>query len=494
MGDISADPLAVGDSRLPQLRDAPPLKFHTILLFGLGSVSNGVKSKSLSAFLLLFYNQIMGVSAVWIGTAMAVILIVDGFVDPVIGQISDNFRSRWGRRHPFMYASAIPYAGLFYLVWTPPSGWSDSALLAYMIVTVMLLRSVDTLFEVPAAALAPELSEDYHQRTTLVSFRYFFTYGGGLVLAWVAYTFFLNESASNPQGLFGAIGYQRYALVASIVIALAILISTAGTVSRIPWLKRPPARSLTARLMVREIIETLSNRSLWVANAAGLFTAIATGFIGTLSTYFQIYFWELDASELSYLTIGGIAAAFVGVFLVPRITRSLGKKRAALLMLVVLMIISITPVSLRLLGLLPSNDSPAVLALVVAEVTLIGALTLMTTIAITSMIIDVVEDSEVKTGRRSEGLLVSVDNIVKKAVAGAGVFSAGLVIAFAGMPENARPGQVPADTLETMGLLYVPCIIVIYLGAVLSLLAYRLDESSHEANLQILRDRAASDA
>jgi glycoside/pentoside/hexuronide:cation symporter, GPH family len=107
------------------------------------------------------------------------------------------------------------------------------------------------------------------------------------------------------------------------------------------------------------------------------------------------------------------------------------------------------------------------------------------------MIIDVVEDSEVKTGRRSEGLLVSVDNIVKKSVAGFGVFSAGLVITLAGLPERARPGSVPEEALRDLGLMYIPGVIAIYIGAMLSLAAFRLDQTSHERNLEILRDRAS---
>lgn len=475
----------------PTASTPPPLRFGTMILFGLGSVSNGVKSRSLSAFLLLFYSQILGVPAVWIGSALAIIMVIDGFVDPVIGQISDNFRSKLGRRHPFMYASAVPYAIAFYLVWVPPAGLSDTQLMAYMVTCVIVLRSIDTLFEVPAAALAPELTQDYHQRTTLVSFRYFFTYGGGLLLAWVAYRFFLNESSANPEGLFGEVGYQRYAFFASVVIGISILVSTWGTHSRIPWLKQPPARKLTFRLLVREIIETLANASLWLVNSAGLFTAIATGFIGTISTFFQIYFWGLDSKQLSWIPIGGMVAALIGVVLAPRITKLLGKKRGAMLMLFLLMLVSITPVTLRLLGLLPDNDSPMILMLVVLETSITGGLTLMTTIALTSMIIDVVEDSEVKTGRRSEGLLVSVDNIVKKSVAGFGVFSAGLILTVVGLQEGARPGTVPQEALHEMGLFYIPCVIAIYIGAMLSLAAFRLDEASHERNLDVLRQRAA---
>lgn len=113
-----------------------------------------------------------------------------------------------------------------------------------------------------------------------------------------------------------------------------------------------------------------------------------------------------------------------------------------------------------------------------------GALTLMTSMAITSMIVDVAEDSEIRTARRSEGLLVSLDNVLKTTTAGTGVFSAGLIITVAGMSDKVRPGEVPMAALEQMGLIFVPIIAVIYLGAALSI--FPLDEASHARNLEKL--------
>jgi GPH family glycoside/pentoside/hexuronide:cation symporter len=467
---------------------APPLTHRTMLLYGLGSASNGVKNRSIATFLLLFYSQVMGVPAALIGTALAVTLVIDGLLDPVIGQLSDNLRSRWGRRHPLMYAAAIPCGIIFYLLWTPPDGWSETVLLAYMTVCVVALRFVDTFFEVPASAMAAELSSDYHQRTLLVAYRYFFTFAGGLLLVWAAYRFFLSGDGGDTgtEGLFCEAAYSNYAILAAAVITLSILVSTWGTHHRIPWLHSPPARRATLRVVVREVFETLANRSLWLANAAGLFTAIATGLVGGLATYFQIYFWQLTPDQLSYLPLAGIAAALIGIFLGPRLTKLFGKRRAGIGMFIALALVSIAPASLRLLGLLPPNGAPLILTLLLVEAVCVGALTLMTSMAITSMIVDVAEDSELRTGRRSEGLLVSLDNVLKKTTAGVGVFSAGLIITVAGMSDKVRPGEVPILALEQMGLIFVPVIATIYLFAALSLFAFPLDEASHERNLELL--------
>ena len=83
-------------------------------------------------------------------------------------------------------------------------------------------------------------------------------------------------------------------------------------------------------------------------------------------------------------------------------------------------------------------------------------------------------------------MLVSLDNVLKKTTAGVGVFSAGLIITVAGMSDKVRPGEVPMAALEQMGLIFVPVIAVIYLGAALSIFAFPLDEASHERNLEKL--------
>jgi GPH family glycoside/pentoside/hexuronide:cation symporter len=470
---------------------APPLRFITMLFYGLGSASNGIKNRSITTFLLLFYSQVVGLPATWVGSALAITLIFDGLLDPVIGQVSDNFRSKWGRRHPFIYFSAIPYAAIFVLLWTPPAGWSPGALLAYMTVCVVLLRSIDTFFEVPASAMSAELTPDYHQRTTLIACRYFFTFAGGLTMIWMAYRFFFNEASG---GLFVRDSYSTYALVAATVIALSILACGMGTHHRIPWLRQPPQRKLTIKLLFVELAQTLANRSLWLANAAGLFTAIASGMIGGLAIYFQVYFWELTPRQLSYLPVAGMAAAFLGILLGPRITRQLGKKRGGIAMFAALMLVSITPVSLRLVDIMPPNGSSILFYILVIESLLIAMLTLMTAMAITSMIADVAEDSEVKTGRRSEGLLFSIDNVLKKSTAGAGVFVASLILSAAGISGQVRPGEISEAALHEMGLIFVPAIIFIYGGAILSLLVFPLDEQTHKSNLETLRNRGDAEA
>src|SRR5580698_4028319 len=151
---------------------APPLRLPGKLFYGFGSVAYGVKDSSISTFLLIFYNQVVGLPAQWVGGVIMAALVLDAFLDPVIGQVSDHWRSAWGRRHPFMYFSAVPVAGFFLLLWHPPVGWSNTALLIYLLVVFVAARFCITLYEIPSSALVAELSDDYDSRTRLVSWRY----------------------------------------------------------------------------------------------------------------------------------------------------------------------------------------------------------------------------------------------------------------------------------------------------------------------------------
>ena len=98
------------------------------IAYGIGSVAFGIKGNGFDYFLLLFYSQVLGVDAYLVGLALLIALMVDSLSDPLIGYISDNTYTRWGRRHPYMYIAAIAVALSYFFVWNPPSGVSGNDL------------------------------------------------------------------------------------------------------------------------------------------------------------------------------------------------------------------------------------------------------------------------------------------------------------------------------------------------------------------------------
>eukprot|EP01030_Chromulinospumella_sphaerica_P026494 gene26494-26696_t len=131
----------------------PRLGIPTKLLYGFGSVAFGVKDNGFRVFLVFFYNQVVGLPVMWVTTALAIALLFDSFIDPIIGQVSDHWRSRWGRRHPFMYFSIIPASLSFLLLWNPPLEASHTVQLAWLVGTAIIVRTFISLFEIPSSAM-----------------------------------------------------------------------------------------------------------------------------------------------------------------------------------------------------------------------------------------------------------------------------------------------------------------------------------------------------
>jgi GPH family glycoside/pentoside/hexuronide:cation symporter len=475
---------------LAGLPPRPPITLKTKTLYGLGAAANIIKQRGITTFLLLFYNQVVGLPPAMVSTAIMIALIFDAFVDPMVGQISDNTRTRWGRRHPYMYAAALPVSIAFYLIWNPPVGWENEALFGYMLVCLLTIRLFDTFFELPSSALLAELTQEYNQRTSMIAIRSFCGVAGGLIMQLMVYQVFLKENADGTGGLLARDGWQTYSIVAAITIFTIILISAAGTHHQIPYLAKAPQRKITVPAMIKEVAATLNNRSFVALTISGMFMNVSLGLKGALELYFNLYFWGLTQAQLAILTVTGVAASIIGVTLAPKISAKLGKRMAAITMFFGAVIALLLPIGLRIMGLMPANGTNLLFGILIVDFMANGAMAIMTGVMLQSMIADVVEDSEVKTGRRSEGLLFSADNLFKKIVSGVGVFVSGVLLAYVAFPQGARPGDVDPNMLRNLALIYLPTIGGFYAVAITCLFLYKIDQSVHEENLRKLQEGA----
>ena len=129
------------------------LPIRTKLFWGLGGLAEGVKTSVFNAFVLFYYNQILGVSATYTGIALAIAVLFDAISDPVTGSLSDKLNSRWGRRHPFMAASALPFGLTLFLLFVPPEGMSEVFYFGWVMVFAIAVRTFMTLYYIPHLAM-----------------------------------------------------------------------------------------------------------------------------------------------------------------------------------------------------------------------------------------------------------------------------------------------------------------------------------------------------
>ena len=448
----------------------------------------GVHLTALTSLLLLFFNQVVGLPASWVAGAMMVTLIFDAICDPLIGEWSDHTRSAWGRRHPFMYASAVPLAIAFYFLWNPPLGWSNQSMFIYLVVMLVTVRLLLSLYEIPSSALAPELTLDYDKRTSLMSWRFFFGTLGGAAMAVLAFQVFLRKDATHPLGLLYRAGYAHYGLVAGLVMFASIMISCLGTHRFIKGLVHSPVRHESWSEKWKALSGTLSNRSFLALMVSGIVGAIGTGLSQGLDLYLDNYFWELTPAQISYLAGIALFAAFLGVGLAPAIAKRFGKKHSMIALFMVSLFTATAPLGLRLLGVLPANHTTALFAILLVAYLISATLGLTGFIIVTSMMADVVEDAAVTTGQRSEGLLFAANGLVQKCVTGVGTFMSGLLLAFVQFPQGAVQGHVDPLILRHLALIYLPVIAICSFISISVLMFYKIDRSTHQKNLELLGD------
>ncbi|MEM7701833.1 MAG: MFS transporter [Pseudomonadota bacterium] len=474
--------------------EKPPrdLTFGTKLAYGFGSTAYGVKDGGLKFFLLLFYSQVIGVDSRLVSLAVLIALMCDAISDPIVGYWSDNFRSRWGRRHPFMYAAAIPITLSYYFIWTPPEGWSEAALFWYILVLTVVIRTFITFYETPSSALAPELSSDYDERSSVLSFRYFFGWAGGNAMTVSAFLIIFPAfvTSAYPNGQFNPEGYKTFGMIGAGVIFCAIMISALGTHRYIPRLRTPPARrKIGLGGVFREIFQTISSRSFYAVFSASLLAFTGSGITAGLVFYFTTFFWGFSSEQIGLITFGVFFSAIMGGALAPVITRTLGKKRGAMIIGALAFGGAPLPIVLRLFDLMPANGDPLLFWIVLVTQTLDVGLIICYQILGASMVADLVEQSELNTGTRSEGVFFAAATFMRKCGEGFGIVIAGFVLAGVGLATGAQQGEVPEDTLWMLGAVYVPIVWALY-GSVIAVISfYDIDRSKHDDALRQLAQR-----
>ena len=377
----------------------------------------------------------LGLSGSLAGLAIFIALCIDAATDPIVGSVSDNFRSRFGRRHPFLYVAAIPMAFAFYFLFAPPDGLSTIALFAWMTVFTVLVRGTMTLYYVPHLALGAELSEHYTERTSIVAYRWVFSIVGNLAAVVSAFAIFLVDTDGQPGDLV-ADNYPPFAVALAIAMAISIFVSAGGTHSQIPnlpatrFVERPGLGTVLVGVF-RDTLEALRNASFrWLAGAA-LSSQVMVGLQAALQLYMANFFWELDDQSKMLLLMATRVGFFAGIALTRPIHERFDKRRTML----------------------------------------VGASLYM--------MADVADEHELETGRRQEGIFFGALSFASKGAAGLGTLIGGLALDVIQFPIGAAPDGVDAGTVFHLGAVYGPMLGVFVVFTVYSLMHYRLTEGRH---------------
>ena len=460
----------------------------TRILFGAGSVAEGVKNTTFNMFLLFFYTQVAGLSGSLAGTAILIALIVDAITDPLIGNISDNIRTRWGRRHPFMYSAAIPMAACFVLLFHPPADASQAELFAWMLTFAIGVRFSMTFYVVPSNSLVPEMTPIYDERTSLLSFRALFGWLGGIAMAQLGFLYFFAETDLG-DGRLDPGAYGSYALTGAAIIIVAILTCAIGTHHLIPRLHAPDPSPFSLRRFFVDLKGAFTSRNYVILVLTILTITMATGFTDVMNLYVNTYFWELSAAQIALTVYGALVGALLAFLITPGFSTRTDKQTAAMVCLFCVIVVAPAPITLRLFGLMPENGHPTLLPILIAYTVFIVFIAVTLTILAGSMIADTIDENELRSGKRQEGLFNAAFGLTAKATSGLGGFAAGIVLDVVDFPTQAAPGEIDQDTIVALGLGVGPGILLIWIVAAFILSRYALTREDHGRIMDTLTER-----
>jgi len=467
------------------------LPFSTKLFQGIGALPDTYKNFAFNTFLLFYYNQVLGYSATLVSAVLLVALIFDAVTDPVVGSISDNLHTSLGRRHPLMYIASLPLALSIYLVFSPPSGASFFTVSLWLGFFTIVARGSMTLFLVPWTAMMAEMSDDYEERTSVVAYRYFLGWTGSIILTFSIWTFVFPSTVEFTPGHLNPEGYPVMAGIISTAIFLAVLFTTHLTRREIPYLKAPPEKPLpfSFQRVLGEIMGALSNRNFALIFAAILLLSIIGGVKGALDIYVNTYFWGLNPEQLRWFAFA-IVGAILAVIALPHIQRRFDKKQIYITATILAIVDGVTMISLRFLDILPDNGTDLLLYILLGAVTFTVFVLTMVGIVGPSVIADILDQQELETGSRQEGMFFAALSFSGKSISGFGGLIGGVIIDLVALPIGAKPSDVDPRIIMNLGI--AAGIILPLLNLIPMWLLSKYDmtrEDLAEIQLQIARKR-----
>ena len=449
--------------------------------YAIGNMPFAVKDAAFVNFVVFYYTQVQGLSGSLTGLAMFIAISWDAISDPIVGSWSDTFRSRWGRRHPLLVAGGLPTALLFIALFAPPSGLTEVGIFAWLAGTSILLRTFITIYFIPYSAMGAELSSDYDERTVIAKARVTMAWLAGMLLPAIAFTF-IFQSQGDTDGRLLAANYTVYGIVSALVAGATVLFCVWGTRTVIPRL--PSASDQGTGSLLKQTLSdfrtAFSNYNFRISIGSNLAFGMAAGVYSTLALYMGTYFWEFQPAQLAGLVVPMAAATLLAFSVLNRLGRRYDKPTLLKLACLGIALNSFWFTGARLMGILPDNDHPLIYALQWLN-TGIGVFTIVALQIISvSLIADILDEHELATGKRQEGVFFAAGTFVGKATTGVGALLAGIVIDIAGILPGSAPGEISSRSLGILGWFMICITVALSLVAFFFASRIRLSRADHE--------------
>lgn len=459
--------------------------------YAIGASAETIFFVAFSSFNFFFYTNLLGLSGTLTGLAITLCLILDAVSDPLIGAVSDRWRSKLGRRHPFMYAAPVPVMLSLYFLYAPPENLGQLGLFAWLTVSVFIMQTSFTLFHVPHLALGAELSSDFYERTRIMGLNTLLAALGAAFIFFVAMSLFFETTATFSNGLMNKDAYPLFAATAAILGGVTMLASTFFTRKVVPLLPQPQLNVKPFSLV--EFFEDLkavwSNRNYRMLLIGFLLLSATTGTRETINMHMNTYFWELSTEQIRFFALALVIGPIIGFFATTSLHRIYDKKPTIIGALIAMWILAVTPVSCRILDIFPPNHSPSLFYALFASFLLFCIFGTIFMISSLSALADIADEHELNTHRRQEGIFFAARSFFAKASQGVGHLIAGMALDFINFPVGAAPGTVAEESIFSLGMIDGPVAALPITFSLVFFWRYRLTRSRQQEIQATLKNR-----
>jgi len=446
---------------------AEKLSRKTKIIYGAGDLGFSLTTTIIGAFFLLFLTDVVHIRPAYAGIAIFTGRMWDWVNDPIIGHISDRTRSRWGRRRPFLLFGALPFALAFVMMWYRPPFESDLALVAYYAIAYVVFDTAATFVYMPYFALTPELTADYDERTSLTSYRMFFSIFGSLL------------SFTIPLMIVGTFNPEndgRVLLMAAIF----------GAMSALPlWLvffnteERESYASQEKPKIIPTLKAALKNRPFVFGAIIYLLTWVCMNVIQTVLLFFVKYVLRLEQQSdlvMALIFVTGIIALPLWEYA----SRKMEKRKAYVLG------ISFLAAVLMVL-IMVGATAPFWMVIVLCVMAGVGVSAAH--VLPWAILPDAIEWDEYQTGERHEGVFYSLITLMNKVASSVAIPLTAVLLDVTNYVPNAD--NQPASALLGIRLLMGPIPALLLTTAIIFAIRYPLDRDSYSKVVAELEERRA---
>lgn len=444
-----------------------------IFKYAVGDGAFSITMNGAGNFGMIYMTQILGLSPVWASWAISIAILWDAVTDPIMGHISDNTRTRWGRRHPFILLGGLATAVCFFMFWTVPQLLTGPVpiFLAVLIIN-LLIRTTITVYMVPYTALGFEICPEYESRSRLQGVRFFvnqvtnFTFGA---LAWSL--FFQDRVSETGERTDGSLIASNYLLMGAVLaVFVAVLVSVCAFSTRRYAIDNRSSKvhDNSLKAFWKDFTSIFKDRLAVLVFVFFIVAQFAMMLMGTIQMFTYIFYMKFSAFEKTCVHGAGMLAFAFASLNLAKVVRRLDKKQAGYCGISLAMFGGLALLAVFWGGLLKPCQQLELFGMTLPLATIVfglcqmcwwGGCGLVVPLA-SSMVADIAAINHKQTGVLRNASYSSVFSFSTKAAGSIGILICGQLVQLAGIVSSAKV-QTPeaANNIALMTFLSGPIVI-----------------------------------